>query len=660
MMRLFRFWHRAVLPVLLLLAGSADAQQVGPMGADPSRARYAPTAASRAAQRRTAAISLPFFDDFALPLEGAPRADLWVQAGGTLVSNRFAINPPTRGAVTFDGLKADGTSYTLTVSGGSGTSNPNIFSSLDTLTSLPIDLTGLSAADSVYLSFALQVGSVIGPPSANGPTVPIYIDLQFRSSTGRWSTVPGWSGATRPQAATLPFRQMLIPITQAQYFYGNFQFRFLTSGLSNFSHDNWSLDYVRLDRNRFRRRDVDGVIVGDTIMRDVAISNGFDTITTAGLSNPLRRYTSMPVWQYNAAAAGSELNPQMGVRTQNLRPPLPLPTPWLGTVRDLATGSVLGNWGSNTTNLLSFPTRVTQLTGDATQAPIPLTPEAKRLRYSLVLSSQEPDVRTLPNDTISRDIELSNYYAYDDGTPEGVFFLEGDAGLPRFLAYRFEVNQPDQVQSVRLWPMFGRDQAARPVTIRVWADNGGQPSTTSFSTKTYTLPAGNSGPVELFFDQPVPVSGVFYVGFGQAVTPRILEYAFDLNSRIPADYIWVSNAAGTFAHPSPQGREQFFRGVVMLRPVMNNNILATSAPVTRDAAAFRLYPNPSRGSVSVEGPAFTRATVLDALGRTAWEQPAAQAGQRQLELGTLPGGVYIVRLALPNGSVATRRLVISQ
>jgi hypothetical protein len=31
-----------------------------------------------------------------------------------------------------------------------------------------------------------------------------------------------------------------------------------------------------------------------------------------------------------------------------------------------------------------------------------------------------------------------------------------------------------------------------------------------------------------------------------------------------------------------------------------------------------------------------------------------------LELGTLPSGVYIVRLVLPDGSVATRRLVISQ
>jgi len=653
---LFRFWHRGVLPALLLLAGSAAAQsiEVRPLGADPGRARYAPTAASRAAQRRTAALSLPFFDDFTTPLEGAPRADFWVQAGGTLVNNRFAINPLTRGAVTFDGLKADGTGYTnFPPNGGSP------YSATDTLTSLPIDLAGFSTADQVFLSFAWQEGSLVGAPASSTSSSNVNFDLQFKASNGRWLSPTGWP--KRPVGSnrqTLPFRQVVLPI-DAAYLHGTFQFRFIATGRSAYAADTWSVDYVRLESGRGPNTATGAL--ADTLTADVATSAGIDTFYHAGLSNPLRRYTAMPVWQYNAAPAGSELNPQLGIKAQNLNPPPPpLPTQWLGTVRDLSTGNTLGIWGNTTTNLLTRPVRVTDVVGDATQVPIPLTPEAKRLRYTLMLSSQETDARTLPNDTIFRDVTLSNYYAYDDGTPESAININAIAtGVPSYFAYRFVANQADQVQALRLYPVFTADLATRSVTINVWADDNGHPAATALATKSfainYPLPAG-SRYVELAFDTPVPVTGTFYVGYGQPSQGRILEYAIDLNSRVPAQTFWKS----VYGVWSEVARADLREGALMMQPVMNNNIISATTPIARDAAAFRLYPNPSRGSVSIEGPAFARATVLDALGRTAWEQPAAQAGQRQLELGLLPNGVYIVRLALPDGSVATRRLVVSQ
>ena len=64
-------------------------------------------------------------------------------------------------------------------------------------------------------------------------------------------------------------------------------------------------------------------------------------------------------------------------------------------------------------------------------------------------------------------------------------------------------------------------------------------------------------------------------------------------------------------------------------------------------------------SVTVAGPTFRQATLLDVLGRPVWQQPAAEAGQPLLRLpATLPAGVYLVRLTLPDGSVATRRLTV--
>ncbi|MDQ2769672.1 MAG: T9SS type A sorting domain-containing protein, partial [Bacteroidota bacterium] len=78
----------------------------------------------------------------------------------------------------------------------------------------------------------------------------------------------------------------------------------------------------------------------------------------------------------------------------------------------------------------------------------------------------------------------------------------------------------------------------------------------------------------------------------------------------------------------------------------------------RQAAAYTLYPNPTHGSVTIEGPAFARAAVVDALGRLVWEQPAAQAGSATLPLPTLPPGLYTVRLTLADGRTTSRRLAI--
>ncbi|RZK90695.1 MAG: T9SS type A sorting domain-containing protein, partial [Hymenobacter sp.] len=68
---------------------------------------------------------------------------------------------------------------------------------------------------------------------------------------------------------------------------------------------------------------------------------------------------------------------------------------------------------------------------------------------------------------------------------------------------------------------------------------------------------------------------------------------------------------------------------------------------------------PTGTTVAVEGPAFRQATLLDVLGRPVWQQPAAEAGQATLRLpASLPSGIYLVQLALPDGSTATRRLVL--
>ena len=623
-----------MLPALaLLLPVAALAQlQSFPLRHDPSRLAV-PTAAAAASQRPTA-LALPFFDDFTTPLEGPPKPANWLPKGGTLVNNRLAVKPLTRGTASLDGLRSDGSSYSQLATD---------YGPADTLTSQPIDLSGRNAASQLYLSYAWQAGSIVGGGNANNGAVRVNLELQFLNSSGRWISQWRQLGTGR----RTPFRQRTQAVADPQYLHSAFQFRFLATGDRTSSSDVWGLDYLKLDANRSP---------ADTTYVDLA--------TGTGLSSPLRRFTAMPAYQFNAVADTAELSRNLFTDVINLNSPASAPAPidWLGTVRETG-GSFAGTWLRYGRPLPNGQFRRDTLRGNARRAPVPPRPGPRRLRYTLALNTQEANPLTLPNDTTTRTAELSDYYAYDDGTPELAFNLSAASTGQQLLAVRFDLNRPDQVRAIRIAPIFF-GPGNRNFTGKVWADNNGQPGQELASvsaTLRNPLPRGQVF-VEVPFRTSVPVSGTFYVGYAQAAAGNSLQYGVDLNNTRPGDNYLFQNTGQAWEavaiNPNTQGRANY-PGAVMLRPVMTDNQTVTATRAGEASSArFALYPNPAHGLVAVEGPAFATARIFDILGRLRWAQPAAQAGQRTLPLDGLTPGIYSVQLALADGSVATRRLVV--
>ncbi|TGE29382.1 T9SS type A sorting domain-containing protein [Hymenobacter metallicola] len=622
------------LTQLLLAAGllplSARAQSLSNLTRDPNR--VAPEASAAAA--RPAALSLPFFDDFSTQPEGAPSAQRWAPGGGTLVNNRFVLAPPSRGAVTFDGLNGQGRPY------------GSFFSDTDTLTSQPIDLSGLTAASNVYLSFFWQAGNIFSAPTTASSSRPVFIRLEFLARNGAWREI--W--VQRSQGQRTGFRQLLFAVTDAQYLHAGFQFRFHTSGnQSNVDNDDaWSIDYVRLDRNRSAT---------DSTNRDIA--------TSRPLTSLLKRYAAMPVWQYNASPNPSaELNNVINTTVNNLGPgPAGTPVDWLGTVQILPAGTV-GITAKNGKSL-DPGSRQTPVTVDASSLAIPLTPEEKVIRHSIyLLTGEAANSPTVRNDTISRLTELKNYYAYDDGTPEATLSIERfSTGAPRFRAYRFDLNKPDQVRSLRIYPILPA-AAGRLITANVWEDDGGKPAAQPKATQSIVIPASlpaGQNYIDILFPTPVGVSGTFYIGYGHGPFGNsVVPFALDLNNAPPAGY-FLKNTFGTWENASFDFSNVGGApaGSLIMRPVMTNNQTVTSASAGQAAAAVSLYPNPSAGLVRIEG-SYRHAEVLDALGRPVWMPAAAQRPHGELDLRGLPSGVYLVRLALPDGLLVTKRLVLAR
>ena len=220
-------------------------------------------------------LSLPFFDDFSTgsPTTGLPTTSLntnqpdstlWQPGSGVYLNNTMSINHPTVGMASFDGLAANGFPYVRNNQFAQGYT--------DTLASRPINLAGLSAADSVYLSFYWQNRGLGESPDAGDS-----LTVQFRDITGAWQTVWQREGGV----ANNNFEQAFIPVSAVAYLHGSFAFRFRTFGRESGPFDTWNIDYVYLNRGRFGN---------DRFVNDVAVRQP--------LSPLLKRYTAMPLAQY--------------------------------------------------------------------------------------------------------------------------------------------------------------------------------------------------------------------------------------------------------------------------------------------------------------------------------------------------------------------------
>lgn len=619
----------ATLSLLGGLPRAGHAQQVGSLSADPARMANA-TGASAAAQRSGQALALPFFDDFTVPKEGAPKAQNWAAGGGVLVNNRFPFEPPTRGVATFDGLKKNGLPY------GSGGN-----SGLDTLVSQPIDLGGRTATDRLYLGFYWQAGNIFRAPGSNTGSRQVSLQLEFKDNTGRWQQV--W--IRRSDGTRNAFRHKFVPIDQARFLHPDFQFRFRAIGDVSNTNDSWSIDYVKL---------APVVQTSDSLYRDVA--------TSKPLSSLLARGTAMPVVQYNAAATpSSQLNPATYTTVNNLdQSGFPTPVNWVGTLQVLPAGPLASFPITTPARSLTSGEQQVRVEGNLQPAGLPATPGPKTIRHTIAVTTNEVNPQTLANDTTTLVTELNDYFAYDDGTAEAnVSIPEFDAPvLTRYYALRFDLNRPDQVRSIRISPSYPQ-AAGRQITVSIWdadPNSNGQPASAPKASKVETLPASLPAGqtfVEVIFTNPVPVSGRFFAGYGHGPISTPLPINVDFNNPPPADAFWQYTPGW-----SQPGGAQYPAWALMLRPVMTGIVTAVASPQV--AAAYSIYPNPSTdGQVQVQGK-YRRARVLDALGRVAWHQPADQTGAANLDLRQLPAGLYIVELTLPDGLLVNKRLVLAQ
>ena len=560
--------------------------------------------------------TLPFWDDFSISTDSVDRIRVWgndttLQWNAELsrnvyVNKTLAINPPTLGVVTFDGLD---------VNGGFNAS-PEPWA--DQLQSDTIDLQGRA---NVVLSFYWQAGGYVELPEEGDSLI-----LQFYSPTIElnegWRTVWSMDGGNLESDQDSVFTQVAVNVNST-FLTQDFVFRFQSFGDKDGPFDAWHLDYIYLNNNRGNE---------DFYYLDRGL--------TGQLTSPFAPFKSIPPNQFKANEAA--FTSSQTVQGFNLDDQLQ-PTEYVLVIRDVNNANRVDSieYGeedplfNNPDPLKVSINRVLTLDGlDLSQIPdedsINLTSEV------YLLSSDDDFLDGTPidlriNDTIRAEYLLHNYYAYDDGTAEYAAGTNVNGGQ---VAVQFWLEESDTLTHIDIhFPSIDPISAGSALDLKIFKELDLDP------IRVQNITVANEFGLNLFtryaLTTPLILSDTFYLGYEQNQNDYI-GIGFDRSNPEAASYIY-ENKTGEWEQNTR------LQGALMIRPVfakVDSFVLA----VPNRPEALKVYPNPTPGLVQIEGD-YHSISLLDFSGRVLFREPA----EIRHDFSNLRPGLYLLTIHRKEG-----------
>ncbi|MEX2590840.1 MAG: T9SS type A sorting domain-containing protein [Chitinophagales bacterium] len=525
------------------------------------------------------------------------------------INSTNVLEKLSNNVATFDGLNENGLPY-----------DPDQTNSgpADTLTSQAMDLSSFSFNDSLYLSF-FYVSTGLG----NKPEPEDSLILEFNKN-GVWDIVWSSPGFASVNDVIEDWKAVIIPIDDNFYFTKTFQFRFRNKATLTGNNDHWHIDYIYLAANR---SDI------DTVMRDVSVLNP--------PTNFLDRYTSMPWNQYE------------GFEAQETAEELFLSFKNNFSVAQTISFSYQVNEidGNNIYNIFDFPTQGTSLPpfspfsiGFPTSNFVPFNINTQSDSVLIELTSyidEIPSALSTNTDTARMLVPFYNYLAYDDGSAEKAYGLEGP-GLKNF-AYEFNLNVPDTLRAIQFhFTQINFDASDLLFTLKVWSEINlsGNGNDVLIYEKEFQKPryvARKNGFVTYRLDTPLLVSGSFYVGWDQTDEENI-QVGLDLNNSAQS-YMYYkigNNWNNSLVEAAP-----------MIRPILGKELPVAVPEIEAKAAPeFTIYPNPSNAVYNIKVSEAGKYTynIFDLQGKRV--QNGSFFGDReQFSLQREVAGFYLLQIA---------------
>jgi hypothetical protein len=562
-------------------------------------------------------LNLPFFDDFS-KLTVYPDPTKWID-NNVFINNTYSNQQKSAGVATFDALDYTGRLYETASS----------YSFLaDHLTSRPVNL-NYTAADNIYFSFMYQPGGL-----ADEPELKDSLTLQFYApAESKWYSV--WKVFGKP---VHPFKSVIIPVDNPRFLKKGFQFRFINyASLSSGSGDpamisncdQWNIDYIFLGKNRN---------ASDTIPADVAF--------TLPVRSSLKTQEAMP-WKQFRQVFLSEMGPFIEIHYQNNDQIIRNVTRNF-EIKDVYKNTVVHTFTAGATNIDSAEkvdyNASLLYTFDSDN------PDSALFRVKSYMITDIFDRKQ--NDTIIYYQKFGNYFAFDDGTAESGYGVNGNGSRNAMVAYRFKSFTPDTLRAIQICFNDSYQNAnLRAFDLMVWSENNGIPGDTLYTQPdmTVTQGAGINGFYTYILNDPHFVDGIFYIGWRQR-TETFLNAGFDINTLHDGRQFYYLN--GVWNQSQAQGS-------LMIRPVVGAPVNTTSVRnVFQGNKTLKLWPNPAKDYLNIDAgdllltgtPVFI---IFDLQGREVLKSSFSE----QLEISSLPQGIYFIVLNINGKQLRSGRFI---
>ncbi len=583
----------------------------------------------------SSAVSAPIFiDDFSYSyLQSYPNQTLWSDSS-TYVNSTYAIAPWSIGVATFDGLNKHGYPYTPNLV-NQQTSLP-----ADTLTTKPIDLSTYFISDSIALTFYYQArGRGDSPELTDSLLLDYYNPLQ-----NSWKTVWYQRGNSSANTNDTMFKRGYVKVDSAYYFQPGFKFRFRNKATTVGNFDHWHLDYVILDINR-------------AVNKDTSYDYAIGYIPTPYIKN----YAAMPWRQYDTV--DMLLKNSVFVRSNGI---FGSQITYTNTVYD-NSNSVAWNYTSGAINVDEITDGLFKSKGwiddPLLSNPIikdtfpPMTgPVDYKIKHVIYrFGTSTPDF-IQANDTVLQHQTFSNYFAFDDGSAEGGYYVNGVGGR---MAGKYVLKKSDTLRSVKIYfdQVGSLTSQIYSFKIKIWAPGTNGPGNALvYSDATARVPnyfsnaSINSFSEYYISPELILNQGTYYIGIQQETAGGVVV-GFDKNL----------DHHTSFYYDSGNGWAQSsIYGSIMIRPVFGTSLPVSVKELTiKPENLFSVYPNPASNNFVIKSQQVEKGTytIINSMGQKITEGNIETSSQ-VINTENLSNGLYFLILKINDKLVQQNKIII--
>ena len=537
-----------------------------------------------------------FFDDFSAE-NVFVNNNLW-DFSSVKVTRNYAINPPSLGVATFDGLNEYGLARDFSVINSSAPS--------DTLLSKPIDLSGLSAA---FFMFYFQ-----GKGLGETPEIQDKLVLEFFNGSF-W--VEKWSSFG---VAMLEFEKEVIIIDSAQYLTDDFKFRFRNYATISGNFDHWHIDYLVINEL---------LNVSDTTeLNDVSFVYSSPSF--------LNRYYEMP-WTHFLNNEATELKDSIDVILRNNSASVNVDFQF--------------NVYENNSQIYHYPIigvsrNVTILDYDTignfsfTNPPIDIQSnifnsfelDSASFLVQYIIKTSNSDIKN--NDTLYHDQNFLSHFAYDDKSAESAYGINTNGAM---LAYEFKLNRPDTLRAIQMYfPQMLDSVSDIPFKLTIWKDINGQ-GNVLYQQDVYPVHTENGNYHTYYLDSLFQLVGTFYVGWEQT-TDDLLNIGLDKNNNAN-EYMYYNVGSGWL--------NSSYLGSWMIRPILSMNQIVSNIPNINNT--YSVYPNPATHNLFIESTDNSNLISIYTLNGILIRKFKYNLNIIQIDVNDIASGAYILKISNDSG-----------